>query len=248
MVPAAYSLRCGRGRARGSGPDHAGCAAAEIVADLAIASCARTARGTPGDARAHFEYARALVAAGQPAAARSELEQAVSRGYRAARVDLARLLASQPSTTADAARAIALGERAWKDGDALAAFELGTIYERGVGRPGSGGGELLQTDEAAAWRWYRRGADALEPHALARVAELEETTAATATRASERDRHRLEAFKYYAAAAEAARREDWPDGAWRIWRLRRASLARLLALDGQMPQVASVFDAVRTRR
>ena len=224
-----------------------GVPAAEIVADLAIASCARATRGGPGDARAHFEYARALVAGGQPVAARSELEQAVSRGYRAARVDLALLLA-QRSATADAARAIALGERAWKDGDALAAFELGAIYEQGVGRPGTGGGELLQADEAAAWRWYRRGADALEPHALARVAELEEKTAATATRASERDRHRLEAFKYYAAAAEAARREDWPDGAWRIWRFRRASLARLLALDGQMPAVASVFDAVRSRR
>jgi WD40 repeat protein/serine/threonine protein kinase len=224
-----------------------GVPAAEVVADLAIAACARATGAALSDARTHFENARALVAGGQVVAARAELEQAVSRGYRAARVDLALLLA-QLAATADTTRAIALGESAWEDGDMLAAFELGSIYEHGVGRLGARGDEQLRADETLAWRWYRRGADALEPHALARFAAREEKAAATATSASECDRHRLEAFKYYAAAAEAARREDWPDGAWRIWRFRRASLARVLALDGQMPEVASAFDAVRARR
>ena len=57
----------------------------------------------------------------------------------------------------------------------------------------------------------------------------------------------VEAFKYYAAAAERARLEDWPDEAWRNWRYRRASLARLLAREGKMPEVAELYGAVRQK-
>lgn len=224
-----------------------GVPAEEIVADLAIEACARVTGGVRSPPRGHFQNARALLAGGQVNAARHELEQAAARGYRAARIDLALLLA-RPSATADATRAIALDESAWTDGDMLAAFELGAIYEHGVVYPGAADDRQLPADESLAWRWYRRGADALEPHALARFAAREERAAASATSSGDRDRHLLEAFKYYAAAAEAARREDWPDGAWRTWRFRRASLARVLALDGQMREVASAFGAVRARR
>jgi len=54
----------------------------------------------------------------------------------------------------------------------------------------------------------------------------------------------LSSFKYYAAAAERARVEDWPDDAWRNWRYRRASLARLLARDGMELEVAEAYESV----
>jgi hypothetical protein len=47
----------------------------------------------------------------------------------------------------------------------------------------------------------------------------------------------LSAFRFYAAAAERARDAAWPDEAWRHWRYRRATLARLLAREGMMGQV-----------
>jgi hypothetical protein len=52
----------------------------------------------------------------------------------------------------------------------------------------------------------------------------------------------LSSFKYYAAAAERARIEDWPDDAWRSWRYRRASLARLLAREGMQQEVAAAYE------
>ena len=45
----------------------------------------------------------------------------------------------------------------------------------------------------------------------------------------------------YAAAADRARYEDWPDDAWKHWRYRRATLARLLAREGMMQQVADAY-------
>ena len=52
----------------------------------------------------------------------------------------------------------------------------------------------------------------------------------------------LEAFRFYAAAADRADGSQWPDNMWRQWRHRRATLARLLALDGMMQQVADISD------
>ncbi len=52
------------------------------------------------------------------------------------------------------------------------------------------------------------------------------------------------------AAAERAHDEDWPEDAWKQWRYRRATLARLLARQGMMQQVADTYAEVlsRTRR
>ena len=57
----------------------------------------------------------------------------------------------------------------------------------------------------------------------------------------------LDAFELYAAAAERARLEDWPAELWRDWRYRRASIARLLARDGEMLAVAERYDEVHRR-
>jgi hypothetical protein len=218
----------------------AGVTASQIVSELAIVACTPGPGGGERSEREHYEYGRALAAGNQSAAARTELEQALARGYRAAGIDLARLLTRPPASAADGTRALSLLERAWNQGASMAAFELGSLYEHGV----SG----VSADNAQAWSWYRRGADVAEPHALARYGESElQAAQQTAGGALERRRHRLEAFKFYASAAEQARREGWPDEAWRNWRLRRASLARLLALEGGMPDVASAYETALGR-
>jgi hypothetical protein len=65
--------------------------------------------------------------------------------------------------------------------------------------------------------------------------------------AAKKNSYWLESFKYYAAAVDRARSEDWPDDAWRDWRYRRASLARLLAREGMMQEIADAYEDVRTR-
>jgi hypothetical protein len=51
----------------------------------------------------------------------------------------------------------------------------------------------------------------------------------------------LQAFAFSANAAQRALNENWPDDAWRNWRYRRATLARLLAREGMMQQVADAY-------
>jgi WD40 repeat protein/TPR repeat protein len=216
----------------------AGVEAAQIDSAPAIAACA-PGRGAAHSARETYEYGRALAAADQSPAARTELGRAIARGYPAAGIDLARLLIQPPAATTDITRATLLLEHAWNQGVLLAAFELGSLYEHGAGG--------AAVDDAQAWSWYRRGADAAEPHALARYGERELQAAQTASVPLERRRHQLQAFRFYASAAERARREAWPDEAWRDWRLQRASLARIRALDGGMQEVAAAYDAVLQR-
>ena len=106
-------------------------------------------------------------------------------------------------------------------------------------------GHLLVPDEPRAWSWYQRAADAGDPNALGRFAQREADLADASTDAPQRKRHLLASFRFYAAAAERARMEDWPDDAWRDWRYGRASLARGLAQEGMMQEVAAAYDSVR---
>ena len=214
-----------------------------ILPDIASLACADESSG--GTAGAVYQYGRALMVKGDFAGARRNLERAVTAGYRAAQVDLG-LLLSQPSAgMLDVPRAISLYEQAWKDGVTIAAFELGSLYEHGSRQVGTASGDLLAPDEARAWTWYQKGADAGEPTAQARFAERDDRAALGAESAAERNTHLLRAFRYYTAAAERARVEDWPDEAWRVWRYRRASIARLLERAGMMQEVAATYEAVR---
>lgn len=223
-----------------------------IVVDIALRAC------SAGGARARYEHGRALFASGKVPGARRDFEAALARGYRAAAVDLALLLsrpaaAPGPGSGARSAeqarnvrRAVSLLEEAWHDGVSIAAFELGGLYERGVRAEGTGR-YWLEPDPARASVWYARGARAHEPNALARLAAQEEDMAYREISPSGRRARLLAAFRLYAAAAERARREDWPDAAWKDWRYRRASLARRLARDGLMDEVAAAYEAVRRR-
>jgi TPR repeat protein len=205
----------------------------DIVADIAMAACASGQRERSNDGgRSLFQHGRALVASGKFLLARQEFEKAVESGYRSARIELASLLAQESSGFVDVPRATQLYQQAWEQGAMFAGFALGDLYEYGS-----------PADTQTAWDWYRRAADAGEPNALARFAAREESAALSTPNLAEKRAHWIAAFKFYAAATERARREDWPDGVWRNWRYHRATLARLLARQGMMQQVADAYTA-----
>jgi WD40 repeat protein/tRNA A-37 threonylcarbamoyl transferase component Bud32 len=212
-----------------------------IVADIALQACAKEA-DAGSNARSIYQNGRAQLAGANLAEARADFERAVADGYRTAQVDLGMLLLAASVAGPDIQRAITIYERAWSDGVPIAGFELGSLYEHGVRRTGNEGEYLMAPDDARAWLWYQRAAAAGEPNALARFAQKAEDGSEHAQNAAQRHSQLLNALKYYAAAAERARSEDWPDETWKNWRYRRASLARLLARDGMMAQVAEVYE------
>ena len=211
-----------------------GNAADSITVSIAAPTCSREVQTGRHAVRLDYELGRALFAQGDTVGARRELEIAVSRGYSTARVDLADLLVSAAAGALDPSRAVSLYEQAHRGGIAVAAFRLGRFYES----------EPSAANDAKAWYWYKRGADAGEPNSLARFAERAEIEALSQTDPSQRDAGLLQAFSLYAAATERARSESWPDDVWQKWRHRRATLARVLAKDGLMQQVADAYTAV----
>jgi hypothetical protein len=246
----------------------AGLAQAEIAADVAKSACSRELAKAGNSPRLIYQLGRALLAKPDVTGARQQFELAVSEGYWAARVDLAKLLMNSstrilldrnraaPSAALDANRALLLYEQAWQGGVTIAAFELGYRYEHGVhGRIQAGpnydnamrGPDVLPIDLSRAWLWYQKGADVGEPNALAHFAERNERDAINQTDPSKRNALLLQAFRFYAAAAERAKNEDWPDDAWRHWRYRRGTLARLLAREGMMQQVADAYQTERDK-
>jgi len=219
----------------------------QIESDIAIAACADEISRAPGQPRSTYQHGRALMAAGNLLEARRDFENAVAQGVRSAQIDLGMLFSQPSSAMLDVPRAISLYEHAWDQGVEIAAFELGQLYEHGVSRSGSSKEYELVPDNARAWSWYQRAIDVGEPDALARFAERENAAAYSGVDAAKRNSLWLESFVYYAAAAERARIEDWPDEAWKSWRYRRATLARLLAREGMTREVADAYDRVRKR-
>jgi WD40 repeat protein/serine/threonine protein kinase/TPR repeat protein len=216
----------------------------QIIPDVAIAACAISDE-ISGDARSRYQNGRAQLANGNFSVAKRELEAALARGYRAAGVDLGTLLANAASGFLDTALAISLYQQAWNEHFTIAGFELGKLYEHGVKSPGDRNAYAFAADSAKAWVWYEKAANAGEPNALVRLAERDTGASLAQGDSVKRNSLMLESFKKYAAATERARRENWPDDAWRNWRYRRASLARLLAREGMMHQAANAAAEVR---
>jgi WD40 repeat protein/serine/threonine protein kinase len=214
-----------------------------IVANVAMEACAQK-NGVDLDARSQYQRGRALAASGHFSAAKQDFEASLARGYGAARVDLGLLLSQPSAALLDVPAAISLWESAWNNGLTIAAFELGSLYEFGVYRGGANSAVVMPADATRARAWYEKAAAAGDPNALARLAEFEDGAAVAKPDIAQRNSHLLQAFKRYAAAAEHARREDWPDDIWRDWRYRRASLARLLARDGMTTEVAHAYEGV----
>jgi WD40 repeat protein/serine/threonine protein kinase len=212
-----------------------------LEASLALEACANRAKGSDDQARMVYQHGRALMAAQKFSDARRDFESAIGRGVGAARVDLARLLSDPAAGMLDVPKAIALEQQAWHDGLTVAAYDLGVLYEHGVSAAAQ---PVLPVNETQAWIWYQRAADAGEPDALARFAERQQAAAASEQDAKKSKSLQLEAFKYYADAADRARREDWPEDAWIDWRYRRASLARLLERQGMIRETAAAYEEV----
>lgn len=212
----------------------------QIGAQAALGACSPQRSISEGDARMIYQHGRALVTGKSFSAAKAELETAVGFGYRSARIDLAELLLDPAAGMVDVPKARELYEDSWRSGVSIAAFELGALYERGV--QAANGQQLMSPDPIRAWSWYQKGADANEPNALARFGAGAEGISYKAPTIDSRDALLLKAFTYYAAAAEFARAQDWPDDAWRSWRWRRASLARVLLREGMMEQVSVAYD------
>jgi TPR repeat protein len=194
--------------------------------------------------RTVYQTGRALAAKGDVNGAVHDFELALSQGYAAAGIDLARQLTRENVHSLDPARAVSLYEQAWRRGLSIAAFDLGQLYERGLPAPVTTGGRTFPTDPTKAWLWYRRGADAREPNALARFASREAQRAASESPGQVREDLLLEAFRLYAQAAARAQEQGWPEEVWRTWRYHRASFARVLARDGLMQEVADAYAAV----
>ncbi len=230
---------CDRAAASPEDPDRAsaGQRLEDIAVEVAEAACTAEASAPDHLARFDYEMGRAYFAKGDLPAARRLFETAVMRGYRGARLDLADLLLRAPRT--EAPLALSLYEKAWSDGVTAAAYHLGSLYEHGIAAA-SAPNATLAADVSAAWRWYAKGADALEPNALARLAARDEALALEAS-GPRRDASLLQSLKRYAAAAERARQENWPESVWAHWRFRRGSLARYLGREGLMQPVADAY-------
>ncbi len=223
---------------------------ASITADLAQFACSGEIRKSADTPRLVYQLGRAMWARRDTQGARSQFARAIALGYRAARIDLADLLVDDTSAMRNPRRALSLYEQAWESGVPLAAYKLGHIYELGT-RDFKSATNDVSADAAKSWVWYQRGAEAGEPRSLARLAERDEHAAMAETITPNRDALLLSAFRFYAAAADHAGVESWPDDAWKKWRYRRATLARLLAKDGILEQVADAYAGVRdstTRR
>jgi TPR repeat protein len=234
------ATKCDESAAAPYDPDRraAGVALDQIPATIALAACDVGQSGN-GDSRSLYQHGRALMASGHFATARADFEQALARGYRSAAIDLAILLSQPTAGMLDGMQAIRLYEQAWKNGITISAYELGSLYEHGVAA--SQGGYSVAADAALAQSWYREGAAAAEPRALAHLAEV----SGGGDLGDESGRSRLlESLRLYSTACERARMEDWPDSMWRDWRYHRASLARILARAGMMPQVAELYERV----
>ncbi len=217
---------------------------AAIVADIATSACSQDIARVGSSSRFVYEMGRASLANHDFIAAKRQFEAALLDRYVAAGIDLANLLADPATPMFDPARAAALYEKAWQDGVLIGAAALGRLYEHGAHGPVSGATRPLQPDAATAWAWYQKGADAGEPTALARFAERDDRDTLKETDPAKRSALQLRAFSYYAAACVRSGREAWPDRAWKIWRYRRASLARLLAHQGMMRQVADTYGTI----
>ncbi len=221
-----------------------GTAQRDINADVANSACAAEAAESGHAVRLDYQWGRALWAKHDVSGARRQFEFAASKGYPAAGVDLANLLLDETAEGIDPRRAVLLYERGWRDGVSIAAFALGHLYEAGV----PGAGIKFRPDPSRAWAWYQQGAAAGEPSALARFGESDEQSALAVEDPSKARALLLSAFRFYAVAAERAHDEGWPDEVWRHWRHRRGTLARLLAREGMMSQVADAYQLVREQR
>jgi WD40 repeat protein/serine/threonine protein kinase len=89
--------------------------------------------------------------------------------------------------------------------------------------------------------------DVAEPDSLPELASREELAAIGENDPAVRDQRLLRALALYSTAAEQGRLQGRSDDRFRHWCYRRASLARVLAAEGLMQQVAQSYQAALAR-
>lgn len=118
----------------------------DIDAKSASAACRKAVSNTNGSPRAHFNLARALIAAEDFEGAQENAQIAVSKGYEIATVVLGYLEASSADNDEAQARATKFYERAAEAGLPLAAYTLAIRLSQGLG---------INQDQSAALEWLR---------------------------------------------------------------------------------------------
>jgi WD40 repeat protein len=215
----------------------------QIDPEGAIQACAPPPNSTSGPSgRDLYQLARAYLAKEDYANARRYLESSAKEGYAASQVDLATLLTVPDAKMLDPGRAVELYQHAWNQGVHIAAFLLAQLYQLGI--TSEEGAVRFDQNPTLAWAWYQRGAEVNEPNSTAQFAVRDEHEALTQSLEERRRSLWLAAFRIYAQAAQEAQKEGWPDIAWRQWRYRRASLARVLSDAGMMKDVADTYGSV----
>ncbi len=224
----------------------AGVALSRLKEPSAALSAIRACAPAGGDsARTAYQRGRALAAAGRFGEARTAFERALAQGYAAAGEGLGRLLSDPATGQLDIDRGLRELGGAADHGVAVAAYDLGALYEHGVRT--ADGRQVLAPDPARSASWLDRAVKAGEPGAIAHAAGRDERAALDAVKPGDRTAILLKAFQGYALAARRAQREGWPDETWRDWRYRRASLARVLARKGDMSALADAYRDVVAR-
>ena len=132
----------------------------QVVANVAVAACADE-KSQVVDKGSVYQRGRALMASGKNSEAMRNFEYSIAHGYRAARIDLARLLLQQAPGIDDVRKAISLYERAWSDGVTIAAFDLGNLYEHGAKNAGNEREFWSAPDGTRSWSWYEKAVEKL---------------------------------------------------------------------------------------
>lgn len=140
---------------------------AEIDVAAALEACGSARTEHPNEPRLHYQYGRALMAAGQETEAHRSWRRASVYDYEAALYELGRPLLewspSQPSMAMRASEGYELLLRAAKRGHAGAAESLGAAHERGWG---------TYRDLQAASYWYNQAVAAGSISAMHRLGRL----------------------------------------------------------------------------
>ena len=209
----------------------------DMLGELAVSACSKAALLHEKNAQIDYELGRALTAQNDSTGARRALQSAVANGYRAARIDLAELLSGSKDKV-DQAWAKSLYEEAWKSGVLKSAFALGQYYELPTCNEDC---PRCHPDLVKAWDWYKRGAESREPYALARFGQRADEVASASDSLSVRTERLLDAFSFFTAAIEEARKQNWSVRYYLGWQNRRASLAHVLARDASVEVVGNAY-------
>ncbi|RJF88322.1 hypothetical protein D3874_15955 [Oleomonas cavernae] len=154
-----------RERAREAGQPIAGIADPKAIESArAVDACKKAVHDFPEVVRFRFQLGRAYVAAGDDNAGFEQLRIAAESGHAVAKSDLGLLYFLGKGVEKDERTALEWFRRASDDNVASAQYNLGIIYEKGLGG--------VPADRATAKAWYRKAAAQGNAKAIQALARL----------------------------------------------------------------------------